>query len=137
MAESVRAAVAGTAAVEVGAIGLGTLITALATTQLADFTGILAAGTLAALGLFILPARRKRAKSELQRQTLELREQLMTGLTAQFERETERSVQRIQEAVAPYTRFVRGERTRLTEMNQDLTEIRGNLARLRELVEGI
>ncbi len=137
MAESVRTAVAGTAAVEVGAIGLGTLITALATTQLADFTGLLAAGTLAALGFFILPARRKRAKSELQKQILELREQLMTGITAQFERETERSVQRIQEAVTPYTRFVRGERTRLNEMNQELTEIRGNLARLKELVEGI
>ncbi len=137
MADSVRTAVAGTAAVEVGAIGLGTVVTAMATTQLADFTGLLAAGTLAALGFFILPARRRRAKTELAQKILELREQLMTGLTDQFERETDRSVQRIQEAVTPYTRFVRAERQRLTEMDGELREILGNLARLQELVEGI
>ncbi len=134
MAESVRSAVTGTAAVEVGAIGLGTVITVLATTQLADVTGLLAAGTMAALGLFILPARRRRAKVELQQKILALREQLMSGLTDQFERETDRSVQRIQEAVQPYTRFVRAERERLTRRREELAELKGNLGRLKELV---
>ncbi len=137
MAESVRAAVTGTAAVEVGAIGLGTLITVLATTQVADVTGLLAAGTLAALGLFILPARRRRAKAELRRKILALREQLMSGLTDQFERETDRSILRIREAVMPYTRFVRAERERLNARRDELAEIRGNLAQLRELVEEV
>src|SRR5690606_5034427 len=64
LAEEVQTAVKRTALVEVGAIGLGTALTIVATTHLADFTGILAAGTVAALGLFILPARRKKAKRE-------------------------------------------------------------------------
>jgi len=137
MAESVRSAVAGTAALEVGAIGLGTLITVLATTQVADVTGLLAAGTLAALGLFILPTKRKRAKAELQRKILALREQLMTGLTDQFEREVDRSAQRIHEAVTPYTRWVRAERDRLTEIHQSLEGAQENLAHVKELVESM
>lgn len=137
MAESVRSAVAGTAALEVGAIGLGTLITVLATTQFADVTGLVAAGTLAALGLFILPAKRRRAKAELQRKILALREQLMAGLTDQFEREVDRSAQRIQEAVSPYTRWVRAERERLAEIHGALESAQENLAHVQELVEAI
>ncbi|HEV7516534.1 MAG TPA: dynamin family protein, partial [Thermoanaerobaculia bacterium] len=49
LAESVQAAVAGTALVGVGAIGLGALLTHIAVTAMADFTGILAAGLVAAL----------------------------------------------------------------------------------------
>lgn len=137
MAESVRTAVAGTAAVEASALGLGAVIAALTTTQIADVTGLLAAGTLAALGLFILPAKRKRAKAELKQKILALREQLMEGLTGQFERESDRSRERIAESVAPYTRFVRAERERLTAMHSELHGANSNLARLKELVEGI
>ena len=43
-----------------------------------------------------------------------MREQLMGALTGQFDREVERSAQKVQEAVGPYTRFVRAERERLT-----------------------
>lgn len=137
MAEGVRAAVAGTAVVEAGAIGLGTLISVLATTQFADVTGILAAGTVATLGLFILPIKRKRAKAEWKRRILEVRERLLTDLDLQFQRELDRGRERIQEAIAPYTRFVRAERTRLTEMRESLQETRGNLGRLRELIEAV
>ena len=42
-----------------------------------------------------------------------MREQLMGALTGQFDREVERSAQQVQEAVGPYTRFVRAERERL------------------------
>ena len=121
MAESVQTAVAGTALVEVGALGLGAVVTMLATTQLADVTGLLAAGTLAVLGLFILPARRKRAKRELSQKILDLRERLISALTGQFEQEIERSLHRIQEAVTPYTRFVRAERQRLEETLSELS----------------
>ena len=47
MADAMQRAVASTALVEVGAIGLGTIVTALATTAAADLTGIVAAGTVA------------------------------------------------------------------------------------------
>ena len=65
VAESVQVAVAGTALVEIGAIGLGAVLTHLAVTAAADFTGILAASTIAILGFFIIPNRRHDAKKEL------------------------------------------------------------------------
>jgi len=135
LAESVQMAVASTALVEVGAIGLGTIITLIATTTMADVTGILAASAVAVLGLFVIPARRREAKKELREKIGAMRQQLMGTLTGQFDRELERSLQRINEAIAPYTRFVRAERDRLTETGNELTRIREGLARLRAQVE--
>jgi small GTP-binding protein len=137
LAESVQMAVAGTALVEVGAIGLGTIITILATTVLADVTGLLTAGAVAVLGLFVIPARRREAKKELRDKISAMREQLMGALTGQFERELERSLHRIQEAIAPYTRFIRAERDRLTETQDELTQIQQGLARLKARIEGL
>ncbi|NHZ72945.1 MAG: GTP-binding protein [Nitrospirae bacterium] len=135
MAESVRTAVAGTAIIEVSALGLGAIITLMATTQLADVTGLMAAGTLALLGLFVLPARRRRAKKELSNKILRLREKLMSSLTEQFEREIERSRHRIEEAIAPYTRFVKAERQKLEELTAELGTAKDSLASLQDEVE--
>ena len=132
LAESVQAAVAGTAVVQVGAIGLGAVVTALATTTLADMTGILAAGALSVLGLLILPARRAAAKAELREKVEQMRARLMTALTGQFDRELEKSLQRIREAISPYTRFVRSERERLGEARTALRRIRDGLLALKE-----
>jgi small GTP-binding protein len=131
MAESVKGAVANTALVEVGALGLGALLVHLAATAAADFTGIVAAGTVAALGFFILPSRREKAKRELRANIETLREKLMSALTGQFDREIERSLHRIDEGVGPYSRFVRSERTHLAETREELAQIDGVLTRLR------
>jgi predicted GTPase len=136
MAESVQSAVAGIALLEVGAIGLGTIVTMIATTHLVDVTGILAAGALAALGLFILPARRKAAKQELAGKIAGLRRRLMEALQEQFDREVERSVHRIEEAIAPYTRFVRAERERLEEARGELAATSEELAAIRAELAG-
>jgi small GTP-binding protein len=135
LAESVQVAVAGTALVEVGAIGLGAVITHLAASAAVDATGILAASVVAVLGLFILPNRRHDAKRELRRKIAALREQLMSALTAQFDRELEGSVHRIGESIAPYTRFVRAERERLEGARQALAGLRQGLERARAKVE--
>jgi len=127
LAESVQAAVAGTAVVQVSAIGLGTMVTMLATTTLADLTGILAAGAVSVLGLLILPARRAAAKGELRAKVEQMRARLMESLTGQFDHELEKSLQRIREAISPYTRFVRSERERLIEVRDELRRIRGGL----------
>ena len=137
LAESVQAAVAGTALIEVGAIGLGAIVALVATTTLADVTGILAASTLAVLGLFVIPARRREAKRELRDKIAAMRQQLMGTLTGQFERELERSLHRIQEAIAPYTRFIRAERDRLVEAGDELTRIQQGLDRLKVEIEGM
>jgi len=137
IADDVQSAVTRTALVEVGAVGLGAVLTAIATTHLADFTGILAAGTIAALGLFILPARKKKAQRELRERVLELRERLMRTLTEQFDAEVEGSVRRIEESIAPYTRFVRAERGRLEELHGKLDGLREGLAALRRRVAAL
>ncbi|MEP7012270.1 MAG: dynamin family protein [Acidobacteriota bacterium] len=130
IAESVKGAVANTALVEVGALGLGALLVHLAATAAADFTGIVAAGTVAALGFFILPSRREKAKRELRANIETLREKLMSSLTGQFDREIERSLHRIDEGVGPYSRFVRSERTHLAGTREELAQIDGVLTRL-------
>jgi len=135
LADSVQNSVAGLAVIEVGALSLGAIIGALATTTLVDVTGILAASFVAAMGLFILPARRARAKAELTQKISELRSRLMATLTEQFEHESERSLLRIREAVAPYTRFVRAERERLDEMHGQIEGVARGLESLRARVE--
>ena len=135
MAGSVQQAVTETAIVEAGAIGLGALLTALFSTVALDLTGILAATALAALGLFIIPARRRKVKQELREKITRMREQLLTTLTRQFEEELERSLQRVREAIAPYTRFVRAERKHLTETQEALQRIRDGLNRLEGQIE--
>jgi small GTP-binding protein len=137
LAESVQAAVAGTALVGVGAIGLGAILTHIAVTAVADVTGILAAGVVAALGLLILPRRRQKAKAELKATIEGLRSQLMTALTTQFEREIARSLSRIDDAVAPYTRFVRAERDHLTRTRDEVQALADAMARLKVEVEGL
>jgi small GTP-binding protein len=135
LAESVQLAVAGTALVEVGAVGLGTIFTLVATTTMLDVTGILLASAMAVVGLFVIPARRRAAKAELREKIAAMRLQLMSALTDQFGRELERSLHRIGDAISPYTRFIRAERDRLTEMRDELTRIRDGVMRLKAEIE--
>jgi small GTP-binding protein len=137
IAEGAQEAVAASAAIEVGAIGLGTLITALATTVAADVTGILLASVIAALGLFVIPARRRQAKAEMSAKVAELRGDLAKSLNQQFQREIERSLHNINEAIAPYTRFVRAERGKLQETQAKLDAIQTEMERLRTRIEAL
>lgn len=135
MAESVRAAVAGAALAEAGAIGLGAAVAALASTTFADVTGILAASALAVVGLFVIPVRRRQAKAALAEKIQKVRTDLVDALTTQFDQEIDRSVARVQDAIAPYTRFVRTERERLTGLQLDLKDIGQHLDGLRQRIE--
>jgi hypothetical protein len=135
IAESAQVAVAASAAVGVGAVGLGALVTILATTMAADITGVLMATMIAALGLFIIPARRRAAKADLNEKVTALRQQLIGSLRSQFEREIERSLQHINEAISPYTRFVRAERAKLLEMQSGLENIQSVLEQLKQRIE--
>ncbi|MDH7487795.1 MAG: dynamin family protein [Anaerolineae bacterium] len=135
LAESIQTAVAQTALLQVGAIGLGAILVKLLATALADVTGVLAASVVAALGLYIIPARRRRAKKELQQKVNDLRERLSAALTQQFEEELARSLRRIREAMAPYTRFVRGEHEQLQRIEQELLATQNTLRSLRARVQ--
>lgn len=109
IARSAQNAVAATAAISAGAVGLGTLVTVLATTMAADVTGILLAGAMAALGLFIIPTRRRNAKKDMRVKVKAMRSQLTDSLSTHFNQEIERGLQEIKDTIAPYTRFIRSE----------------------------
>jgi small GTP-binding protein len=135
LADGARNAVAAAAAAGAGALTLGAVVTVATTTALADVTGIFLASVLAAIGLFILPARRKKAKEELRQKIVDVRERLSTALRDQFLREIQRSGDRIRESIAPYSRFIRAEGEKLREVEQELREIDAELASLRARVE--
>ncbi|MEX1019194.1 MAG: dynamin family protein [Litorilinea sp.] len=137
MAKQVQNAIIQTAAVEAGALGLGALMIALLQTSLLDVTGFLGAGAVAALGFYVLPYRRAKIKADLRVRVGELRQQLAVALERQFETELGRSTQRIREAIAPYTRFVRVEREKLEQLEADLQQARLELAELRRGVRGL
>jgi small GTP-binding protein len=135
LAQGVRDAVAGAALMQVGAVGLGALLIVLLHTALADFTGILAAGTLAVVGLLIIPAKRRRAKNDLNNKLEDLRQRLMGAMIEEFERELAHSLQRLREAIAPYTRFVRAEQQKLMRIEGELEEISSALGQLGARIE--
>jgi hypothetical protein len=135
IAFAAQTSVAALAAVEVGALSLGTLVTILATTAAADATGIVLASALAVLGLFVIPARRRQAKTDLRNRIATLREQLISSLRSQFEKEIERSVQEINDAIAPYTRFVRAEQNKLSEVKTGFEQTKTGLERLKVQAE--
>jgi small GTP-binding protein len=137
IAESALHAVAASAALEAGALGLGALVTALATTAAADVTGILMAGGLALIGFFIIPARRRQGKTRMLEKIAALRTQLMQTLQAQFAQEIKRSIQQIHEAIAPYARFIRTEKEKLLGMKSKLENLQGEMNRLRSRIEGL
>jgi small GTP-binding protein len=134
MAESVQKAVAQTALMEVGAVGLGALTITLLASTVADVTGLLAAGALATLGLYVLPRRRRKAQRDLKEAIDGLRERLTHSLTSQFEHELHRSLSRVQSAVRPYTHFVESQATALSAVEAELRSLQRRNSELSEAV---
>jgi small GTP-binding protein len=135
LADGARNAVATAAAVSAGAVGLGALVTIAATTAAADVTGLIMASLVAALGFFILPAKREKAKEEMRRKIGGVRERLSVALKDQFAKEISKSGDRIRESIAPYSRFVRAEGEKLRTTEQELKEIGAELASLRARID--
>jgi small GTP-binding protein len=137
LAESARNAVATAAAVGAGALGLGAVVTIVATTAAADVTGVLLAGVLGTLGLFVIPARRRKAKADLRAKISAMRETLSRALREQFERELGRSSERLNEGIAPYSRFVRAEQQSLTSARDELAVLQDEMTMLLGRVNAI
>ena len=137
IAESAQTAVAASAAMEAGALGLGALVTTLATTAAVDVTGVLTASLLAALGLFIIPARRRHGKAKMMQKIAAVRSKLSQALRAQFGKEIDHSVERIKEAIVPYTRFVRAEREKIVTMQTTLQQLQDGMNQLKDNLENL
>lgn len=137
LARSVQRSVAGAALLEVGAVGLGTILAAAASTAAVDVTGVIAAGALATLGLFVIPARRRRAKAELRRRLETLRNRLLGGLRDEFTAEMETMLGRLRETTGPYSRFVRAETDNLDQLSETFRSLHVELDGLADQVAEI
>jgi small GTP-binding protein len=137
LAASVREAVTQATLLEAGAIGLGAVSMAIVGSVAADVTGLLAASVLAGVGLWLLPRKRRQAKAQFKSGTEELRTRLVTAMRDEFQRELERSTQRIRDALAPYNRFVRSERDSTQRFLSDVHAALGELDVLRARLKAI
>jgi len=131
LAAHVETAVAQTALLEVGAVGLGALVTAAVLSSSLDITGILAAGTMAILGLFVIPYKRKQAKDSFRNKMVDLRTRLLESLTTQFRNEAQGAVTRLRDGVTPYIRYVHAERERIERTETVLAKLRQQVSALR------
>jgi uncharacterized protein HemX len=135
IANDIQGAFASTALAEAGAIGLGTIVVTVVTGAAADLTGILLAAALAVGGFYILPRKRRQAQRDFQRRIAQLRSQLKEALTRQVHLELEQSTARINEAIAPYRRFVQSQQHQLNEARGELVATEDALLRLRADLE--
>jgi small GTP-binding protein len=136
LSTDLRTAVAQTALAGAGGIGLGAVIVAVAgAAAAADITGIIAGVTLVSLGLYILPSRRNRAKRNFNDKMQELRTRLHNAMNEQFHKELNNSLNRVRDAIAPYTRFVRAEQQKTSEMQARLARLNNDVMKLRETIE--
>jgi small GTP-binding protein len=134
LAQSARSAVVGTGIAGVG-LGLGVAVAIASHVVFIDYTGITAGIAAATLGLLIIPNRKRKAKKEYAEKLAELRTTLMNNLTSQFEREMQRSTQRLEDTIAPFTRFVRAEEEKLLEQREQLLEIETQIEGLQTILD--
>jgi ribosome biogenesis GTPase A len=135
IANEIQGAFATTALAQAGAIGLGTFVVTVVTGAVADVTGILLATALAVGGFYVLPRKRRQAQRDFQRRINELKTRLKDALTRQVHLELEQATGRINEAIAPYRRFVQSQQQQLNEARGELVATEDALLRLRADIE--
>ncbi len=135
IANEIQGTFATTALAQAGAIGLGTLVVTLVSSAAADVTGILLATALAVGGFYVIPRKRRQAKLEFERRIDQLTTHLKDVLTRQVHLELEQSTARINEAIAPYRRFVQSQQQQLNEARGELVATEDALLRLRTDIE--
>jgi len=135
IANEIQGTFATTALAQAGAIGLGTLVVTLVSSAAADVTGILLATALAVGGFWFIPHKRRQAKQDFERRIDQLRAHLKDVLTRQVHLELEQSTARINEAIAPYRRFVQTQQQQLNDARGELVTTEDALLRLRADIE--
>ncbi|NMC15798.1 MAG: dynamin [Chloroflexi bacterium] len=130
----VEGAVAQTALFEVGAVGLGALVATALFSSAMDVTGIVAAGTLAILGLFVIPYKRKQVKQNFKVKMEELRTNLMSTLSRTFSRESDLAIRRLNDKISPYTAEVRADQEKISSDARSLSELESLLKETRDAI---
>ncbi len=130
----VREAIGGVAGLGVAA---GATVTVALTTAMLDVTGILAGMIIGGLGLFVFPNRRNKAKADLAKRLADMKDELLNTLRDQFHREHRRSRQRLDDAIAPFSRFVRAESSKIEDVRDRLMDLDHELAGLSQQTEAL
>ena len=135
IANEVQGTFATTALAQAGALGIGALVATVITGVAADVTGLLLATALAVGGFYVIPRKRRQAQADFQRRIADLRTRLTDVLTRQVHLELSQSSGRINEAIAPYRRFVQSQQQALTEARGELVATEDALLRLKADIE--
>jgi small GTP-binding protein len=131
LAATMREAVAQTGLVSAGGIGLGVVVVAAVGGAAADITGILAGAVIAALGLYIIPARRRAAQKRFEAESEALRAKLVTAMREQFTTQLDAAIANMRAALAPYLRFIRTERDQVATIRTNVDDIGARITRVR------
>jgi small GTP-binding protein len=134
VANELRQALATTAVIQVGAVGVGAIIATALKGAVFDTTGVIAASVIALGGLYVIPARRTALKNQLQQRMAEVRQALLAKLDQQFESELARMQGRITDAIGPYTRLVAAEVDRLEQANDHARHLDDEIAEIRAMI---
>ncbi|MGH7629572.1 MAG: dynamin family protein [Gemmatimonadales bacterium] len=135
IANDVQGTFATAALAEAGAVGIGALLATTVTAAAWDVTGIVLAGALAIGGFYLIPRRRRQAQAAFRERVADLRTRLKDGLTRQAHLEIGQATERVNEAIAPYRRFVETQQAQLNEARGELVAAEDGLLRLRTEIE--
>ncbi len=135
LSQEMRNTVAQAVLAGAGGIGLGALIAVLMGTLAADITGLVAGLGLLLVGYGIIPLRRRQAKRTFDDKMDELRIRLTTTMAEQFRKELNAATTRIQDAIAPYTRFVRAEQQKTQEVQERIKRLDAAILGLKSEIE--
>jgi len=128
LSQEVRQALLQTAAIEVGALGLGGVFLG----SLLDITGMLGIGALATFGLAVLPSKRASLQKAFAGKINDIRDKLKGALQRHFDSELDNSIHSLQEAIRPYERFVHSEREKFEDLQKKFLQAERQLSLLRE-----
>src|SRR5579883_1386514 len=137
LSQDLRASVVQAGLVGAGGVGIGALVVAATTVAALDITGILTGMLLLGLGIYIIPAKRTRAKRDFNLKMDELRARLHQAMSEQFRKELNHSTARVLDAIAPYTRFVRAEQERTGQALARLASMENEVASIHNAVEDL
>jgi small GTP-binding protein len=135
LALTARLAAAGTAVLQVVALGLAIAVFALSSSTVTRAFGVLAAAMLSLTGFLLLGLLRRRACARFGQKIADLRGMLGSRLKLSFDRELEQGWQRARDALSPYSRFVRSEGDRLRSQRNELVTLQQGFESLKSRIE--
>jgi hypothetical protein len=135
LARAARLAAAGTAVLQLVALGLAIAVLTLSSSTVTRVSGVLAAAMLSVTGLLLLGLVRRRAHARFGRRIADLRGMLASRLKLSFDRELEQGGQRARDAISPYSRFVRSEGDRLRGQRDELVTLQKGFESLKSRIE--